>query len=671
MTAKSNKGLRRIIQVTFSGLIAAALVAASFISATSASATSSGPANAVVWVTFDNAAQANFIDSLNAGGLSSTPNGHTYLSGPGTAVNVTSDGNWLYYADNFTPQGHPSGIYLVRTDLQGMNARAVAALSSPDVALSVSGGRLYWAEQGASTISYKPLWATGLTDPTYDIGQLNSLVRSVGDFVIVDDWAFVYDNRQYRSIVRFDLRQTQPDTSAVTIRLASGIGNQGEDLVLATDGTQLAISEGSSTPIFFVPLTSVTVSAPGGLLDFSSQTWNNVILPQQFGTTKGTIAFRNGYMYVSISGAIVELAPGAFNPNAADGLNGFVALAGLNAASGYMPQSTHGLTTIPPVFTVTFDANNGTGSLPAQKAAWTEPLKQNAGAITRAGYTFSGWNTAANGSGTTYADGAPFNFGQNSTLYAQWTPNAPSAQQLINLSFDAGNSTAVTNIALPAGSSLVLPIPARRSGFEFLGWTLDPTSNLIVGSTVQTGSSDKRFYAVWQPIATTLVVYSDSTAKPVEVTVGDKRALPTPPLRPGYQFKGWFTKARGGYQLSAPLPEQYVGKIEIFAQWMPTPSLTLSGFAAGSPKLTREIANRITRFLARNPGAVSISCVGYTEGPNVLRVDAALSLARARAACDFARKSLGARVKVSGVSGVTLSEKSAKNRKVSISLNSR
>lgn len=39
----------------------------------------------------------------------------------------------------------------------------------------------------------------------------------------------------------------------------------------------------------------------------------------------------------------------------------------------------------------------------------------------RTGYTFSGWNTAANGSGTAYAAGATFAIAANTTLYAQWT----------------------------------------------------------------------------------------------------------------------------------------------------------------------------------------------------------------------------------------------------------
>jgi uncharacterized repeat protein (TIGR02543 family) len=41
-------------------------------------------------------------------------------------------------------------------------------------------------------------------------------------------------------------------------------------------------------------------------------------------------------------------------------------------------------------------------------------------AFTRTGYTFTGWNTAANGSGTSYANGATYTANAGVTLYAQW-----------------------------------------------------------------------------------------------------------------------------------------------------------------------------------------------------------------------------------------------------------
>ncbi|WP_459926027.1 InlB B-repeat-containing protein, partial [Desulfatiferula olefinivorans] len=51
----------------------------------------------------------------------------------------------------------------------------------------------------------------------------------------------------------------------------------------------------------------------------------------------------------------------------------------------------------------------------------------NTGSLVKTGYTFAGWNTAANGSGTAYSGGDTFAMGSsNVTLYAQWTENTYS-----------------------------------------------------------------------------------------------------------------------------------------------------------------------------------------------------------------------------------------------------
>lgn len=78
--------------------------------------------------------------------------------------------------------------------------------------------------------------------------------------------------------------------------------------------------------------------------------------------------------------------------------------------------------------TVTFDANGGSGSMNTQTAAGTTNLTANT--FTKPGYTFAGWTTAADGSGTNYADAASFNFASFNgavrpqiTLYAKWTLN--------------------------------------------------------------------------------------------------------------------------------------------------------------------------------------------------------------------------------------------------------
>lgn len=70
--------------------------------------------------------------------------------------------------------------------------------------------------------------------------------------------------------------------------------------------------------------------------------------------------------------------------------------------------------------TVTFDKNaaDASGTMPQQSSSSAANLTTNA--FTRSGYSFSGWNTVANGSGTTYANGATYDFAADITLYAQW-----------------------------------------------------------------------------------------------------------------------------------------------------------------------------------------------------------------------------------------------------------
>ena len=72
-------------------------------------------------------------------------------------------------------------------------------------------------------------------------------------------------------------------------------------------------------------------------------------------------------------------------------------------------------------YTITFDANGGVGEMEAQRFEVGVDTALNANAFTRENYKFTGWNTAADGSGATYADeGAILELTEDMTLYAQW-----------------------------------------------------------------------------------------------------------------------------------------------------------------------------------------------------------------------------------------------------------
>ena len=88
-------------------------------------------------------------------------------------------------------------------------------------------------------------------------------------------------------------------------------------------------------------------------------------------------------------------------------------------------------------YTVTFDANTGIGTMSNQSANYNTPTALTTNTFTKIGYTFAGWNTVANGSGTAYANGATYDFTASVTLYAQWAINS------YTLSFENTSSAAL------------------------------------------------------------------------------------------------------------------------------------------------------------------------------------------------------------------------------------
>ena len=82
----------------------------------------------------------------------------------------------------------------------------------------------------------------------------------------------------------------------------------------------------------------------------------------------------------------------------------------------------------PTELTVTFEANGSTeypveGTMAPQSVTAKKDTALNANTFTREGYNFLNWNTAADGTGDSYADGATVNLTENTTLYAQWEDN--------------------------------------------------------------------------------------------------------------------------------------------------------------------------------------------------------------------------------------------------------
>ena len=119
------------------------------------------------------------------------------------------------------------------------------------------------------------------------------------------------------------------------------------------------------------------------------------------------------------------------------------------------------------IFTVTFDLNGGTGTTPpAQTAELGSTITLPGGSgFSRSGYTFSGWNTSAAGTGTNYNAGSSYTATGVVTLYAKW--NSVPAYKLEMVFVPGGSFDMGKELNPASGYGDVTPVhPVTLSGFS-------------------------------------------------------------------------------------------------------------------------------------------------------------------------------------------------------------
>ena len=119
---------------------------------------------------------------------------------------------------------------------------------------------------------------------------------------------------------------------------------------------------------------------------------------------------------------------------------------------------------------VSYDANGGTGTMKSTTGDVGSKIIIQQSGFTRSGYTFTGWNTQADGKGTAYKADDSFTLTDKDTvLYAQWSKNAPAQ---VKVSYDANGGTGTMKSTTgDVGSKIVIQQSGfTRSGYTFTGW---------------------------------------------------------------------------------------------------------------------------------------------------------------------------------------------------------
>ena len=146
-------------------------------------------------------------------------------------------------------------------------------------------------------------------------------------------------------------------------------------------------------------------------------------------------------------------------------------------------------------YTITFNSNNGAGTMSAQKVLHNTATKLSKNTFTRVGYTFAGWNTKADGTGTSYTNEQSVSLSNNVTLYAQWTIN----KYKITFNSNGGIGTMLPQEFLFNASSKLNKNTFVRDGFKFIGWNTKADGTGISYTDEQgiSISCDLILYAQW------------------------------------------------------------------------------------------------------------------------------------------------------------------------------
>lgn len=168
----------------------------------------------------------------------------------------------------------------------------------------------------------------------------------------------------------------------------------------------------------------------------------------------------------------------------------------------------------PTGYTVTFDGNGGSGTMANQSFDYDEEKALAANSFTRTGHDFTGWNTKADGSGTSYTDEQEVKNltdtdGGTVTLYAQWKPSTYAVALHPNEGTIA-TGKAVTQYTYGTGAALPTAEDITRDGYAFKGWYEDSSfSGSPVAKITAADTGAKTYYAKWMKLWTVTVTAGD------------------------------------------------------------------------------------------------------------------------------------------------------------------
>ena len=275
----------------------------------------------------------------------------------------------------------------------------------------------------------------------------------------------------------------------------------------------------------------------------------------------------------------------------------------------------------PNTYTIKFDGNGSTsGSTASMSMTYDVAKNLTANGFTKSGYHFSGWNTKADGTGTSYYNkqsvkNLTATHGATITLYAQWDTNS------YTIAFNGNGNTGGTTSSMTMKFDVAKNLNKNgytRTGYTFSKWNTKSdgsgtnyTNQQSVKNLTTVNGGIFYLYAQWNPNTYTIKfngngATSGSTASMSMTYDVAKNLTANGFKKTGYIFDGWNTNSSGtgtnytDKQSVKNLTSTNGGTVTLYAKWKPiTYTIKFDGNGAtggstASMSMTYDVAKNLT-----------------------------------------------------------------------------
>lgn len=563
---------------------------------------------------------AGSITSANGFTYATTPTVRSWTATPSiTSGNINDTFTVTYQAVCTTPQRYGPSMY----DLIYITPGVWTYNSYMGSGTSTDGGYT-WTITKTYTLTGSGIWKVD----AYERGAC------------WDSYNFTYATRSY-----INVGVSGPTITSLNVTSGPSTGDTSTTITGTnlTGVTGITVGGTAATSIRSNTSTSVTFNTPAGTAGAK-----NVVVTTQAGTATAT----NGFTYTAPITITYDVNGGSGSPSRTSDsytpntggyslpvigtmtrtghtFSGWATANNSTTAisSPYNPTSSLTVYAIWTMisYTNSYNANGATsGSVPSSTTdafGSTVTVAGNTGSLARTGYTLAGWNTAANGSGTSYNLGAG-TFTQsaaNQTLYAEWVPDT------FTVSYDRNGSTDSLPVAQTgnlANSTVTLAAGLTKANFAFVGWETGGVT-YKAGASFTLAASDVTMVAKW--IAVYKLSYnlngtgaSGSVPGDFQYASGDSVTVTNVvPTRTGYEFGGWVDQSGGAHASSSTYTISGTNYL-LYAVWNPVPytiTYALNGGQGTAPTETsKNINNSFT--VASAPTKTGSTFNGWSDGTN-------------------------------------------------------